>query len=661
MVCLPGLMLIGGASLAQPAPLVQNGGFETGNIDDMPGWEKLPWAQGVEVDAAVFRSGQRSIRAFAHGGVRSKLVPYAGGRVRVSAWVKTDNVVRGAAAAWHKAAIQLISYDENRRGIGHIDVALVEGTTDWTRHERTALLSRDVALISVHCHIWGEDVSGTAWFDDVEMQLLDDPATLARKPLDLGQATVTVDFEKVLGPFRHLWIGSDVSYMDRTATPTQINAMRHARQFGFRYIRMHDCVHDPGIYSEDAGGNPVHTWDRFDTNVSAVVDNGMWPVIVLETMPPELATRDDGRSWTNPYPPRDDQAYGKWQRLTHEIVKHCRERWGDDIHNWYFEVWNEPDASGYFNGTLEEYLRIYDHAVAGATSADPDIRVGGPGGAGTGWCRALLQHCQSGRNDATGGTGCRIDFLSWHIYTVGVGIPVFDNLRIALQTVREVVNDFPDHSDLPTLITEWGCSSSPHPVHDRPYDAAFRVMAVREFMDYGITLALPFALGAGPPHAHEGFQGGLALFTKTTIPKPSFRAFELLHRMIGTRVECESSNDPVGGLACIAENGKQAWVMLYNLIEKHTHDPYETDVTVALRGPPGGDWSCSAVRISAGECDPYLIWQEMGGPEELTDEQHARLLKASELPGPRPADIEGGRISFRLPGFSVALLELTRP
>jgi xylan 1,4-beta-xylosidase len=455
-------------------------------------------------------------------------------------------------------------------------------------------------------------------------------------------------------------MGSDVGWSDRVLSNTQIDAMRIAGEHGFRYVRLHDCVHNPKVYSEDAQGRSVYSWQGFDARIGAVVDNGMLPVVVLEGMPPPLAAGDDGLSWMNPYPPRDAEAYRKWQSLIRAIVQHSRDRWGDSIHDWYFEVWNEPDAEGYFKGTLEEYLRIYDHAVAGATAADPAIRIGGPGGAGTGWVKPLLEHCRSGRNDATGATGCRVDFVSWHIYTVGVGIPVFDNLRLSLQAVRQALDELPEYRALPTLITEWGCASSPSPVHDRPYDAAFRTLAVREFLDAGITLALPFCLGEGPPHAHEGFQGGLALFTKTTIPKPSFRVFELLNRMVGTRVACESPSDPVGGLACVSEDGKRAWVMLYSLIEKPDHEPYRTQVAVTVANLPPGDWRCQATAIAPGKCDPYLVWEQIGRPETLTREQRAKLVGAGELPASSAVPVQEGRLTLEMDGFSVMLLELGR-
>lgn len=655
LLLLPGLALAGTARES-----LQNPGFEVGDADRPPGWQPLPYGETPRLDSELSHGGNRSLRVSAHGGMRSELVPYSGGRVMASGWMRTWAVVTGPSAPWHKAALQIISYDADRRPVGHFDVALVDGTTEWTRYEAMTLFSRAVAYLSLDCHLWGEDASGTVWFDDLSLQLLDDPRLTRRKPLDLAQATVSADFSRRLGEFRHLWVGSDVSYSDRVVTDTQITAMRQAKAMGFRYVRLHDCLHNPAIYSEDAEGRPIYRWEGLDARLGAVVDQGLWPVVVLETTPPEFAAGNSGLSWTNPFPPKGPEGYAKWQELVRQTVAHCRERWGEDIRNWYFEVWNEPDASGYFSGTLEEYLQVYDHAVAGATAADPLIRIGGPGGAGTGWCRPLLEHCATGRNAATGGIGCRIDFLSWHIYTVGVGIPAFDTIPLSLSDVRQALRGFPQYRRLPTLITEWGCSASTHPVHDRPYDAAFRVSAVRHFLDHGITLALPFALGEGPPHAHDGFLGGLALYTKTGIPKPSARAFELLHRMVGWRVVCESSNDPVDGLACLADSGDRAWVMLWNLVEDPDRPAYTTRVTVRLRGLAEGWWTCRGTSIAPGQCDPFLTWQAMGSPERLTPEQEQALRRASALPPARRVPVTGDTLSLDMPGYAVVLLELTR-
>lgn len=642
--------------------LLRNGGFEAA-ADSIPGWQAVE--TGFEpgtIDREVFYAGKQALRVEDNQGMQSDFIPYYGGRIKVSGWVKTQNVVSGQQP-WNIAALQVISYDKDKKLIryggefAHVDIVLLDGNNDWQYYEGTVQLSRDVSYLSVWCYIWNG--TGTAWFDEISVEYLDDPSELVRRPIDLNQAEVTVDFTKDLGEFKHVWIGSDLTYMDATPTSTMKNAMDYAQRYGFRYMRSHDSIVDTGIYSEDVDGNPRYDWSRFDSYFGTIIESGYFPIVVLETMPPEIAGYDSGQGYTNPYPPKDEEGYLKWQKLVYEIVKHCKEKWGEDIYQWYFEVWNEPDASGYFKGTFEEYLKIYDHAVAGATAADPNIRIGGPGGAADSWVIPLLEHCSSGINHATGEIGTRIDFISWHIYTVGVGLPVFDVLESRLATANKLREQFPQYKNLPILITEWGCSASEHPVHDLPYDAAFRTMAIRKLMDYGIELGLPYGLAEGPYTDFDGFRGALGLFTKTTIPKPSFRAMQLLGRMLGRRVEVTTSNDPVDGLAVFEKNGKKAWVMLYNLIENYTLE-YTTTVTLNLKGLPEGKWSGSTISIASGSCDPYQAWVEMGKPAKLTPAQHADLLAASELPEAKPLEIKGQQLVIQMPSSSVLFLELKK-
>ena len=115
-----------------------------------------------------------------------------------------------------------------------------------------------------------------------------------------------------------------------------------------------------------------------------------------------------------------------------------------------------------------------------------------------------------------------------------------------------------------------------------------------------------------------------------------------------------------GGLACLAENGAAAWVLLYNLVEDPSHAAYQTDVEVQLAALPSGDWTCLITRIAPGECDPSQAWEAMGRPESLTEERRQTLLRASELPRPESVRIEQGAVRVRVPGFSVCLLELRR-
>jgi len=101
-------------------------------------------------------------------------------------------------------------------------------------------------------------------------------------------------------------------------------------------------------------------------------------------------------------------------------------------------------------------------------------------------------------------------------------------------------------------------------------------------------------------------------------------------------------------------------VTLYNLIERHIHKSYQTSVTVKLQDLPKGTWQCTETVIAPGVCDPRLVWEGMGSPEELTAEQRAALLKASELPAPRAVNLDAGGLQVDMAGFSIVQLEMQR-
>ena len=104
-------------------------------------------------------------------------------------------------------------------------------------------------------------------------------------------------------------------------------------------------------------------------------------------------------------PPRD---LAEWHDLVAALAQHLVDRYGiEEVAQWAFEVWNEPNLEVFWSGTREEYLRLYDESARAVKSVDPRLRVGGPSTAAGEWVESLAAHAAS---------GVPLDFLSTHTY-----------------------------------------------------------------------------------------------------------------------------------------------------------------------------------------------------------------------------------------------------
>src|SRR6266700_2945107 len=161
------------------------------------------------------------------------------------------------------------------------------------------------------------------------------------------------------------------------------------------YVRVHNLLTtgdgsaalkwgSTNVYTEDAAGKPVYSWtilDRiFDTFHAARIK----PLVEIGFMPEALSTHSQPYRHTFPqgsvftgwtYPPKD---YQKWSELVFQLVRHLSERYGTaETRTWLWEVWNEPDIA-YWQGTREEFLKLYDYSADAVLRALPDARIGGP-------------------------------------------------------------------------------------------------------------------------------------------------------------------------------------------------------------------------------------------------------------------------------------------
>ena len=93
--------------------------------------------------------------------------------------------------------------------------------------------------------------------------------------------------------------------------------------------------------------------------------------------------------------------------LITSLVAHWQERYGrQELAQWYFEVWNEPDLGGFYDGTQADYFELYHHTSKAVKSISADYRVGGPATSATKWIKEFLSYCDSAK--------LPVDFVSTH-------------------------------------------------------------------------------------------------------------------------------------------------------------------------------------------------------------------------------------------------------
>ena len=195
------------------------------------------------------------------------------------------------------------------------------------------------------------------------------------------------------------------------------------------YVRNHNaftsgnCLSSPAsgstnIYIEDEKGNPVYNFDVIDQIYDTYIENNFIPLIELGFMPYDLVPaqyQSDYQLSGWKYPPKD---YNKWQNLVASFANHLYQRYGQQVENWYFEVWNEPNITNYWFGSVDDYCKLYDYSAEGLKSVNPNFKIGGPalatGGTSETFLNQFLQHVTSGTNNANNQIGTRIDFISFH-------------------------------------------------------------------------------------------------------------------------------------------------------------------------------------------------------------------------------------------------------
>ena len=475
----------------------------------------------------------------------------------------------------------------------------------------------------------------------------------------MSAASFRCDLSEKATPLTHFWehtVGSCHAPLALRAD-WRAQLRRCHEELGFRHVRFH------GLLCDDVG-TLILNQDRFlysffnsDQIWDFVLSIGMKPFVELSFMPEALAS---GNSTVFHYkgnitPPR---SYEDWTTLIRKLVAHWVDRYGrEEVRTWFFEVWNEPNLKDFWTGSQDDYFKLYRYTVEAIKGLDKRLRVGGPATAKNEWISEFVEFCE--RN------GLPADFVSTHHYpTDAFGTAEQDTETQLAHSRRSILREWALDTrrrarGRPLYYTEWNASSNPRdPLHDEPYAAAFAIKTVMEMNGlvdcYSFwTFSDIFEENYFPS---VPFHGGFGLLNLHGIPKPTYRAFELLHRLGNQSFRVDGTHPTV-----------DAWVirrdtMLTVLLTNHALPlhPIESDqVHIQLVDIPR-PLAAFAEQIDQDHANPKRLWQEMGEPEYLSPRQVEQLQEASRVARqPQPWSYHNGALRLDLCMAPQAVTALT--
>lgn len=344
---------------------------------------------------------------------------------------------------------------------------------------------------------------------------------------------------------------------------------------GVPYVRLHDVggafggnryVDIPNIFRDfEADENDPASYDFAFTDVyiSELIKNGLKPYY-------RLGITIENHAEIKSYhldPPKD---YEKWARICEHIIAHYNEGWADGFHYdiEYWEIWNEPDdgrrVSQMWNGTAEDYYRLYDVTAKHLKERFPSIKIGGYAAIGFyaitnqlagrevterikyyldffhGFMKYIKEHNSS------------IDFFSWHSYSDP------EELLIQARYLKEQLIAY-GYADIETHLNEW----NPPSREDRA--SAYHSAQVAAILLGGQNAPIDMLM-IYDARLEQGTYNAFFAPTKKGVALGhayyTFAAFSALKKL-GTQIQLEC--DTEGVYAVCASDGEHHAMMISNI------------------------------------------------------------------------------------------------
>jgi xylan 1,4-beta-xylosidase len=486
-----------------------------------------------------------------------------------------------------------------------------------------------------------------------------DSANTPAAAADSRSETIAIDPSAPAHPFPHYWeqmFGSGRAILSlRESYRHDLRDVKQATDF--QYVRFHAILHDEvGVYDEDASGQPVYNFSYVDQIYDGLLASGVRPFVEVSFMPRKLAAQQILQPfWYKPIvsPPKD---WNKWGDLVSHFAQHLVDRYGvDEVSQWYFEIWNEPNLDFWAGDPKEQtYYQLYDLAARAIKAVSARLRVGGPATAQAAWVDRFIRHCAENH--------VPVDFVSTHVYGNDSAKDVFGTdetiprTQMVCRAVRKVHDQVAESAlpKLPLIWSEYNASYKNEPdVTDAPFMAPWIADTVRQcdglvdMLSYWTFSDVFEEQGV----VKQPFYGGYGLIAEDGLPKPAFNAFKLLHRLGVQRLASDSQTSivtrrPDGHLA----------IVVWNLFLPDDAGAPKT-VRLVFKGAAAGQ-TALVTRVDSTHGSLLSAYRAMGSPASPTQKQITELRRAAELPPAKQVAVAHGQLTLVLSPQSLALVEM---
>lgn len=415
-------------------------------------------------------------------------------------------------------------------------------------------------------------------------------------------------------PLPHIWehtLGSGHAALALRAD-WQRQLERCHRELGVQRVRFHSLLSDPMDTLICQDNKWLYSFSNTDRIMDYLQSIGVRPFVELSFMPDALASGSETAFHyrANVTAPSDSN---EWATLIGKLVRHWIDRYGaEEVGKWFFEVWNEPNLTVFGTGKQDDYFKLYRTTADAIKQVDASLKVGGPATANGEWIDAFVNFCDQNHVAA--------DFVTTHQYpTDSFGKPGDDTvtqlsrskpgfMAARAQQARDQAGG------RPVYYTEWSTSSNPRDqLHDDPFAAAFSVNILMSVC----RLAKAYSYWTFSDIFDENympskpFQGGFGLLSIEGVPKPAYRAFELLHHLGTDELPVDGIHDTVTAWTVRRDNS--ITVLLTNhALPRH---PINTElVHLTLTDAPQARTAYMEL-IDESHANAKLAWQQMGSPE----------------------------------------------